>query len=82
MTLETVRDFLAWCTVINFVFLFIAGLLSIGINDWSSRLQSKLFRLTVEEARAFNYKILGIYKVLIVVFNLVPYLALRVIVNQ
>ena len=81
MTLETVRDFLGWCTVLNFVFLFIAGL-SIGINDWSSRLQSKLFRLTVEEARAFNYKILGIYKVLIVVFNLVPYLALRVIVNQ
>lgn len=79
MALETVRSALAWCTVLNIVaFLWWFLWFWLG-HDFMYRIQSKWFRLSVEQFDALNYAMMGAYKLAIILFNLVPYLALRIV---
>ena len=77
MTIEQVTAFLAWCTALNFALLIIATLALWLMQDIASRFHGALFRLpgVVLQEQYFQY--LATWKILIIVFNLVPYLALR-----
>lgn len=79
MTLETVRAALAWCTVFNVVALLWWFLWFWLAHDFMCRIQGKWFRLSVEQFDALNYAMMGAYKLAIILFNLVPYLALRIV---
>jgi hypothetical protein len=79
MTLEIARDVLGWCAVIN------AGLLlwwflffTLGHNQ-VYRLHGKWFNLSEEKFDAIHYAGMGFFKMCIFVFNIVPYLALRIV---
>jgi len=79
MTLEQIRAMLAWCTVINlgvllWWFLFIAL-----AHDWTYRYHNKWFKLSVEAFDSMHYAGMGLFKIGIVLFNLAPYLALRIV---
>ena len=77
MEIETLRSFLAWCTVINWVFLLLWwGMFSFG-RDWMYGLHGKWFDLSKETFDAIHYSGMAAFKILILVFNLAPYLALR-----
>ncbi len=79
MSIEMVRNFLLWCAIIN------CGLLIVGVviitlaHDWVYRLNSRLFRLSVEQFDTINYAWIVFFKTGIILFNLVPYIALRII---
>jgi len=47
MTLEIIRDALAWCTVINWVLLLWWLLFFIVAHDWMYRFHSKWFKSTI-----------------------------------
>ena len=79
MTVAVVRDFLGWCTLINmgllvwwFLWLYLA-------HDWIYGLHGRWFKLSVERFDAINYIAIAFFKIIVIVFNLVPYLALRII---
>ncbi|OQY51903.1 MAG: hypothetical protein B6247_18225 [Candidatus Parabeggiatoa sp. nov. 2] len=79
MTIELVRDVLGWCTLINLgVLLWWFLFLSLA-HDWTYRLHSKWLRLTVEQFNAIHYAGMALFKIGILFFNLVPYLALRIV---
>jgi len=79
MTLETARDFFLWCTVLNFAVLLL-WLLALSLaHDWVHRLHGRWFRLSVERFDAMHYAGMAIYKIGILLFNLVPYLALLIV---
>jgi len=79
MTIEVIRGALAWCTVINWGLLLWWFLFFIMAHDWVYRFHSKWFDVSVEKFDAIHYAGMGIFKISIILFNLVPYLALRIV---
>ena len=80
MTIEIIRSTLAWCTVINWVLLLWWLLFFTLAHDWTYRLHGKWFNLSVEKFDAIHYAGMAFFKLFILLFNLVPYLALRIVV--
>lgn len=79
MGMETIRDFLLWCTVINYGVLFVWFLFICFAHDWIHRLHGRWFRLSSEQFDALHYAGMAVYKIGILLFNLVPYIALLVV---
>ena len=77
MTLEVFTSFLAWCTLVNFVFLLFWFFFLTAAGGWTRRMHGKWFGLSDEAFTAVHYKMLADFKLLWVMFNLTPYLALR-----
>ena len=79
MNIETLRQAMLYCTVMNFGLLALWGLLSILPHVWMYRLAGRVFRLSAEQFDAINYSGILLYKLGVLLFNLVPYLALRLV---
>ena len=79
MSIEIVRAVLLWCTVINFGVVLLWVLLFTLAHDWGHRLTGKWCRLTVEQFNAIHYAAILLYEIGIILFNLVPYIALRIV---
>ena len=79
MTLEAIRDVLAWCSVINIGLLLFWWLWFMLAHDFMYRFHGKWFKLSVEKFDAINYALIGFFKIGIILFNVVPYFALRII---
>ena len=79
MSIEMVRAVLLWCTVINFGLLLCGSLLFRLAHDWIHRLAGRWFRLSAEQFDAINYAGMVLFKTGVILFNLVPYVALRIV---
>jgi hypothetical protein len=77
--LEVLRSVLAWSTVINFGVLLWWFVFIAFAHDWVYRIHGKWFKMPVERFDAIHYAGIAFYKISILVFNLVPYLALRIV---
>ena len=77
-SIGTLATFFGWCTVINIgmvlLFLLICGLFHEGIAE----LLGKIFGVPKEEAKATLFRVLQQYRLMVVVLNLVPYIALKI----
>ena len=71
---------LAWCTVINMGLLIGWFLIFFFAHDWIYRFHSKWYQIPQDRFDAIHYAGMVLFKILILMFNLVPYLALRIIV--
>jgi len=78
MTIETLTIFLGWCSVINIGLLLFSTLMLIVIRDFAIKLHSGLFGVNPEELPITYLQYLGNYKIAIIVLNIVPYIALKV----
>ena len=76
MTIETVRSALLRCALMNYAILSVWFLVFILAHDWIYRLHSRWFHLSVEQFDMLHYAGMAIFKIGIILFNLVPYLAL------
>ena len=79
MTTELIRHVLGWCAVINLGLLLWWFLFLVLAHDWTYRVHSKWFRLEEERFDAFHYAGMGLFKMFIFFFNVVPYFALRIV---
>jgi hypothetical protein len=77
-TIEVIREFLGWCSVINIGLLVLSSILIIAIRHPVSRIHAEMFDLDERGVRHAYFQYLGKYKVAIIVFNIVPYFALKV----
>jgi hypothetical protein len=77
--MEGLRHLLAWCTVINYAILMLWFAVFVASRGWITSLHGRLFDVPGDKIRSMNYMGMAVYKLLILVFNLVPYLALRII---
>ncbi|MGI9416119.1 MAG: DUF6868 family protein [Hyphomicrobiales bacterium] len=78
MTLEQITSFLGWCTVINVAFLLFATAWLMLLRDWVAETHARMFSIPKEELRPIYIKYLAYFKIAVIVFNLTPYLALRI----
>ena len=79
MTVEQIRDVLGWCAVINIGLLLWWFLMFALAHDFVYRLHGKWFKLTVERFDAIHYAGMAFFKIGIFLLNIVPYLALRIV---
>lgn len=79
MSIEQLRDLLLWSTVINFGVLIVWFLAIVTARDAIHRLHGRWFPLTSEQFTAIHYLSMSLYKLGVILFNLVPYVALRLV---
>ena len=79
MTIETLTSFFKWCTILNAAILIYSSLFLCFAPGFVYRIQSKWYPISRETFDIIAYSYLGLFKVLFIVFNLVPYLALVII---
>jgi len=79
MSLEVLRSFLLWSTVINYGILLVWFLFFTFARDWIQRFHGRWFRLSGEQFDALHYAGMSVYKIGILLFSLVPYVALWVV---
>jgi hypothetical protein len=79
MTVDILLGVLGWSAVINIGLLLWWSLWILFAHDFVYRIHSKWFKIPVEKFDAIHYAGMAFYKITIIVFNVVPYLALRII---
>lgn len=77
MNTETLCSFLLWCLGINYGILVLWFFAFMVAHDFLHRLHARWFRISLEQFDAIHYAGMAIYKIGVLLFNLVPYLALR-----
>ena len=79
MNIETLTSFFMWCSIINL------GLFTLWIvcfkcaPDWTYRMQRMWFPISRETYQTVVYAFLASFKIVVLVFNVVPWVALRII---
>ena len=76
MTMSEIKEVLLWCAGINYGVLLVWFGVFVYAHDWMYRLHTRWFKLSVETFDALHYAGLSIYKIGIVLLNLVPLIAL------
>ena len=79
MNLEVARRFLLWCTVINYGVLLAWFLAFVFAHDVMHRMHGRWFRLSRDQFDALHYAGMSVYKIGILLLNLVPLVALCVL---
>ena len=79
MDIGTVRAFFMWCTVLNVGMLIFTFVITAFGGDWVYKMHSKLYPMPRETFNVVIYAFMGVYKVLVIMFNLIPYLALSIV---
>ena len=77
--LELLTTFFGWCSVINISLLVLSTVSLIFMREPILRIHSKLFKLKQDSLLLIYFQYLGNYKIAILIFNVVPYIALKVI---
>ncbi len=79
MDVSTIRAFFMWCTIINAGLLIISFLICAFAGDFVYKMHGKLFQMPRETFNAIWYSFLGLYKVIVITFNLIPFIALSIV---
>jgi len=75
-SIETIREFLGWCSVINLGMLIISTIMLTIMRSWIVGIHASMTGVSEAELPRIYIEFLGNYKILIIVFNVVPYLSL------
>ena len=77
MDIPTLRTFFMWCTILNGAVLLFSSFIALFIKDFAFEMNHKIFGISSREAfNTLMCSFVALYKVFVLTFNLVPYLAL------
>jgi hypothetical protein len=79
MAIQDLRSVLGWCTIIDYALLLFWFVVFILAHDWLPRLHGRWFSMSEEKFDAVHYTLMGVFKLGIFLFNLVPYLSIRIV---
>ncbi|HEV2680799.1 MAG TPA: hypothetical protein VGV14_09900 [Rhodanobacter sp.] len=74
--MNEIKDVLLWCAGLNYAVLFVWFGVFVLAHDWMYRMHSRWFKFSVETFDAIHYAGLAVYKIGIILLNLVPLIAL------
>lgn len=78
MSIELLRDTLAWSAALNMGILLWWSLVMALAHDWVYRWHSRFIKVSVEQFNAIHYAGMTFFKICLFTFFIVPYLALRI----
>ena len=67
-SIETLREFLAWCSIINIGMLLVSTLMLTLMRDWVSRIHAKMTGVSEEALPGIYLQFLGTYTILLILF--------------
>jgi len=79
MDIQTLTRFFMWCTIINGAMLVLWAIMCMSAADFVYRTHSKWFSIRRETFNVAIYSFLGLFKIVFLVFNVVPYVALLIV---
>ena len=79
MDIAALKAFFMWCTIINGGMLIVSSIMCTFACDWVYPIHNKWFSIPREAFNVAIYSFIGLYKILVIVFNLIPYIALSII---
>lgn len=82
MDLSSLSSFLLWCLAINYAILLWWFGAFVFARGWMYRVHGRWFRISEERFDSIHYAGMAAYKIGIFLFNLAPYIALRIIAPQ
>ena len=77
-TIDTLREFFGWCSIINIVLLTLSSILIIAVRGSVSRIHGKMFNMDENDISKEYFHYLGQYKIATLVFSIAPYFALKI----
>jgi len=78
MTVDAIKIVLLWCVVINYAILMIWFVAFVFAHDWMYGMHLRWFSLSAETFDAIHYAGLAVYKLGILLFFLIPLIAIVV----
>jgi hypothetical protein len=78
MNIELLKEFFMWCTIINLGLLIWTAIMCLAARNFIYRVHGKMFGLNENTINTMIYGFLGLYKIVFIVFCLVPYIALTI----
>ncbi len=79
MDIQALKKFFMWCTIINGVLLTLWITIFMFAPDLVYRTQNMWFPISKETFNLVFYAFLGLYKIIFLIFNAVPFFALLII---
>ena len=79
MTLELMEKIFCNIFLINFVFSLFWASMILGFSDWAYNLHLKFFDIDKKDWFQINYVLMGFYKIMLILFVLAPWLALKML---
>ncbi len=79
MSIEQLTGLFQWMLIINIGLFALSCLVVILCKDMVEKMHGQMFGLEGRDIRIAIYAFLGAYKIFIIVFNLSPYIALRML---
>lgn len=79
MDIQTLTSFFMWCTIINAGFLLFLTLIFMLTPDLAYKMQSRFIPISRETFNTVFYSFIGLFKVFVLVFNVVPWIALLIV---
>jgi hypothetical protein len=79
MGIQTVTTFFMWCTILNLGVLILSSVMCIFFGDFSYQMNNRFFGISREAFNVVLVCFIGLYKIFVIVFNVVPYVALLII---
>jgi hypothetical protein len=78
MDTQTLTQFFLWCTVVNGAVLLLWSTACMAAPDLVYRTQARWFPVPRPTFDVMIYAFLGLFKIMFLFFNAVPYVALRI----
>jgi len=78
----SLSDFLLWCTILNYLVLIVWFAVFCLAHGWMFRMHGRWFRLSAAQFDALHYGGMAVYKVGILLLNLVPLAALSIVARH
>ena len=75
--LGTVTEFFGWCLLINLGLMVVTMLALMLMRGTISRIHAGIFNLSEADMKIEYVRYLSNFKILVIVFNLAPYIALK-----
>ncbi|MDF1741896.1 MAG: hypothetical protein P1U86_22235 [Verrucomicrobiales bacterium] len=76
-SIPVLTSFLGWCLVLNIGLLMFSTIMITLCKTWITRIHAKLFQYNGDALGIEYFRYLANYKVLVIVFNLIPWIALK-----
>jgi hypothetical protein len=78
MTMETLRVFFAWMCAINLALLLLTTVMIVAMRGTVTKIHASMFGLDEKDLGRAYFQYVAQYKIAVIVFAIVPYIALRI----
>jgi len=77
-TMGSLTTFFGWCSILNIGMLVFYSFMIMVLRDWMAGIHNKIFGITKEVAIRKYFSFVVKYKILTIIFSIVPYFALKI----